>query len=89
MLSYLGPPTEYSTDQLMAYVDDEFATSISSWSTKLKQISLNKWQKQAVRLALGKRFQLIQGPPGKLLTIVTISLTQQLTANWRGKVYKN
>ena len=54
-------------DQLKPILDSELATSISEWSIKHSKetVSINVGQNDAIKLALEKPFQLIQGPPGK------------------------
>ncbi len=47
----------------------ELSTTVLRWSITSdikKSISLNKWQNQAIELALESPFHLVQGPPGKL-----------------------
>lgn len=48
--------------------EDKFATSISKWvSVGNDSVKLNMWQEMAMNKAVGSQFQLIQGPPGKIL----------------------
>jgi hypothetical protein len=53
---------------------DDMALSISKWAPESTmgqdEVTLNEGQEQAMNMALGRQFQLIQGPPGNHQVLV-------------------
>lgn len=66
---------------------DDLATSISKWApepTGGPGKVLNGGQKRAMDMALGRKFQLIQGPPGMYIVSYFLSLLSLRSGKGRG-----